>query len=113
MTASRLNRATVVVSALIYAAAVGVNLDPHVRETWVRAFGAEVMGLPVTLAVIVTGTLLYLPAPWVFWHLMRISGQALEDGERIIGWRLLAYAAVAGRRHPELRRSAVVVGAGL
>lgn len=105
----KVTRASILVSALVYAIVIGVNLDPAVKAKQVEAFGAEPLGLPVTLVVGLVETLLFLPMPWVFWHGMRIVFQALEDGRRVG----IGYLLTVGSLHPHLRRSQVVCFAGL
>jgi hypothetical protein len=96
-------------SAAIYAVVIGVNFSPEVRAKEVEAFGAQPLGLPVTLVVCTVETLLFLPMPWVFWHAMRIAYAAQLDGRRFG----IAYLLQVGNCHPPLRRSQLVCFGGL
>src|SRR5262249_47657302 len=80
-TRGRLIVATAMVSVLIYVVLVLVSFDSAVRDTSVKAFGERPLGMPNLLFVLALQTLLYLPMPWVFWHWMRLTFQAWEDGK--------------------------------
>jgi hypothetical protein len=105
----KVTRTSIIVSLLIYAVVIGVNYDPKVRAKFAEAFGAEPLGLPVSFVVAVIETLLYLPMPWVFWHGMRLTFRALEEGRR----PGIGYLLTVGFSHPELRRSQVICLGGL
>jgi hypothetical protein len=102
-------RTSIFISLVMYAIVIGVNFDAKVRAKHIEAFGAEPLGLPVTLVVGVVESLLFLPMPWVFWHLMRLTFQALHDG-RGIG---IGYVLTVGFSHPDLRRSQAICIGGL
>ena len=102
-------RATLVVSAVVYACVIGSNFQPAVRAKQVEAFGAMPLGLPVTAVVVLAETVLFTPMPWVFWHGMQIAFQAARDGR----WISPGYLLTVGGRHPHLRRSQVVCLGGL
>jgi hypothetical protein len=71
---------TVVMSVLIYLVLVLVSFDSAVRDTFVKAFGERPAGIPNLLFVLALQTLLYLPMPWVFWHGVQLTFQAMQDG---------------------------------
>ncbi len=100
---------SIAVSAALYAVIVGVNFAPEVRAKLVQAFGPEPLGLPVLLLVSVVDTILFLPVPWVFWHVGRIAYEAHLDGKRFN----LVYLFTAGNYHPQLRRSQMICFGGL
>jgi hypothetical protein len=69
----------VFLSVLLYALFIGAALsDSNSPSTIERAFGPRPFGLPVGAVVAAAITLLYIPAPWVFWHLMRQTFRAKE-----------------------------------
>jgi hypothetical protein len=105
--------ATVSMSALIYIILVLVSFDSSVRDTFVKAFGERPSGMPNILFVLLLQTVLYLPMPWVFWHMMMIIHQAIQDGRGIGKFSLLIYLASIGQLHPHLRRSRLVCIGGL
>jgi hypothetical protein len=99
---------SILMSVVLYAIIIAVNFDPKCRDKQIEAFGAEPLGLPVTLVVFLVQTVLYLPMPWVFWHAMRLAFQAVQDGR---GFGML-YVLLVGHRHPQLRRSQMVCVGG-
>jgi hypothetical protein len=105
----KVSRATILISVLVYAILIGVNFDPAVRAKQVEAFGAQPLGLPVTVVVGLVETLLFLPIPWVLWHGMRIGFQAHQDGRRVG----IGYMLIVGSLHPHLQRSQRICFAGL
>jgi hypothetical protein len=109
VTPTRILVSSVVMSMLVYSMLVLVALQSSVQETFVLAFGDRPLGMPTLLFVLVAQTLLYLPMPWVFWHLIRLVFQAREDGKMFGFWYLLT----VGDSHPNLRRSRTVCIGGL
>ncbi|HOX39024.1 MAG TPA: hypothetical protein PL033_13645 [Candidatus Brocadiia bacterium] len=103
---------TVVVSALMYACVIGTTFDPKVRITFVKAFGDAPLGIPCAVFVPVFFSLLMIPFPVMMWHMSLIMISAMRDGVRLGQIGLLIYLVMVGRRHPELRRSQMIVIAG-
>jgi hypothetical protein len=101
--------ATALMSVLIYAVLVLVSLGSSSHETSVRAFGERPAGVPTLVFVLVLQTVLYLPMPWVFWHVMQLAFQARQDGGRLG----VAYLLNVGSTHPHLRRSQLVCIGGV
>lgn len=110
---------SIILSVVVYAILVGIHLDPEVRATSVKAFGARPFGVPVTLVVITAESLLFLPVPWVFFHLMHVMTRMMNDrkergaGAPIHLWGFLAEIGRGWRRNNDLRRSYTVVLSGL
>jgi len=100
---------TVAVSALVYITCSLTLLDSAVQETLIKAFGARPFGVPNLILVVALQTLLFVPMPYVFWHWMKVTFQALQDGESIG----VGYLLKVGRLHPDLRRSRSVCLGGL
>jgi cytochrome bd-type quinol oxidase subunit 2 len=100
-------------SLLFYAIAAGIHFYPEVHATDIKAFGAAPFGLPVTLVVIVIGTVLYMPFAWMLRHFLRLAAQARKEDPvyRAIPYAVLVYILTAGG-HAHLRnsRTAVLLG---
>jgi hypothetical protein len=109
MTTKRRIVNTAAMSALIYAMILLVSFDSAVRETFVLAFGERPAGMSNLVFMLALQTLLYLPMPWVFWHGMHLTYQAMQEGRRIGIW----YILTVGRYDPHLRRSQLACIAGL
>lgn len=110
---------TVIISVVIYAILVGIHFDPEVRATFVKAFGPKPFGLPVTVVVIIAESLLFLPMPWVFFHLMHVMTRMMRDraergsGAPISLSSFLLEGGRGWRRNSDLRRSYWIVLGGL
>jgi hypothetical protein len=102
-----------VMSLVLLAVLIGVNLDPKVRQVQAKAFGDEPLGMPVTVAFVAATLVLSAPLYWVFRHAMVVVAQAMRDGAgtRLLGFMI--YLARVGRLHPELRRSQAVAVWGM
>jgi hypothetical protein len=105
----RITRLSVVMSLVVYLVLVAVNLEPRIRADHDRQLGTRPLGLPATTLVILIETLLFLPMPCVFWHMLRLTDQALRDG-RPFG---IPYLLSASSTHPQLRRSQKICLAAL
>jgi hypothetical protein len=105
----KVTRTAIFLSLIVYATTIGVNFDSKVRAKQVEAFGDTPLGLPVFLVVAFVETVLFIPMPWVFWHTIRLSFQARQDG-RSIGF---IYLLTVSSFHPHLRRSQIVCIGGL
>lgn len=102
-----------VVPALIYALLIGTTFSPDVQPVLAKAFGTVPWGLPVAPVVAAAMAVLFLPFVFAVHHFMLIAERAAADGHGVGKIGLLSYAASAGRRHPELRRSQWISLAGL
>jgi uncharacterized protein DUF3592 len=100
---------TVALSLLMYIIVQFAALDSSVQERFVDAFGKRPGGIPVALLVFAVQTVLFLPMPWVFWHVAAIGVQAVQD-RRHLG---VVYLLTVGRMHPHLWRSQLICLAGL
>lgn len=100
---------TVVVSFLFYAIFCGIQFQPEVHETMVKAFGEAPLGMPVTAVVIVVQSLLYIPMPFVFYHGALLAVQSQQEGGPIprgpFTWLMVLTEA---EKNPELRKSAFI-----
>jgi hypothetical protein len=100
---------TVLVSVLLYVVLVVVSFESAIQDTFVKAFGPHPLGIPLLVFVIGLQTILYLPMPWVFWHLMRLGFQASLDGKKLG----IIYLLTVVNSHPQLRGSQRVCIGGL
>jgi hypothetical protein len=96
------------VSGLLLAVLLGVQLDPNVRAKSVEAFGPRPLGFPNIVFVLLLTTLLWLPLPWVFRHGMSLMHWKLAAGYRP---RQFVWKRFVGQPDvdPDLRRSQAVV----
>lgn len=69
----RIACAAVFFSVTFYASLIGTNFFADVRAKWVEAFGSQPFGMPVLLVVASVQTLLYIPIPWVLWHMAKLT----------------------------------------
>ena len=97
----------------MYILFVGTTLSPDLQPVFVKAFGAQPFGFPVTLVVAIGMAVLLLPFAFAVHHFMLIAEQAARDGHSVGSVGLLVYAAGVGQRHPELRGSQRIATAGL
>ncbi len=105
--------ATAMTSGLVYLVIVLTSFESAARETFVKTFGDHPFGIPNHLFVPALQTVLYLPMPWVFWHVMELVFQALQDGRRVSTGHFVGYLVTVGHIHPHLRRSQRVCVVGL
>ncbi len=89
------------VSIGICAVLIGSNFDPKVRDKQIEAFGANPLGMPTILLVVLVETLLFLPVPWIVWYWVRVAFQAAQDGKKPGYFYLLSVGSI----HPHLRSS--------
>jgi hypothetical protein len=97
-------------SIVNYIVILSVAFDPSVDAKVVKAFGEEPFGMAPQVFSLLLQTILYLPFPWVFYHVALIVIQTRRDGLSSAG--LLDILDV-DRRHPPLRRSKLICLAGL
>ena len=97
-------------SIMNYIVILSVVFDPSVDAKVVKAFGEEPFGMAPQVFSVLLQTILYLPFPWVFYHVALIVIQTRRDGLSSAG--LLDILDV-DRRHPPLRRSKLICLAGL
>ncbi len=95
-------------SALVYAILAGLHFIPAIHSLDVGLFGREPYGIPVTMAVIGAGTVLYLPMIWVFRQVERLDWQRRMDGSWMPG---ITYN-LCGGWHRHLAGSAAAVWLG-
>jgi hypothetical protein len=107
--ARRLNIATVLLSLALYGVAVGIHFAADVHKVDVKVFGPAPLGLPAGVVGAILSTVLYLPVPFVLWHVMRIMFQAMTEG----GGAGIVSLIVIGARHPHLHRSLLISLGGL
>ena len=104
-------KATVIFSvAMLGALLFSIFCEP---DFWVRAFGPTLWGLPMPAVVgcVVAG--LFLPVPWFGWHAMEIVLHARELGMPLGKLGIFYTLLTIGRWVPTLRRSQLVIAAGL
>jgi hypothetical protein len=100
-------KGAILIGVILYAILVGTQFDPKAREVSVQAFGEKPFGLPVTAVVIIAQTILCLPMPWVFYHLMLLMLRTREEGGNLPhgALSLLPFFSDAEKKFPELQRS--------
>jgi len=100
---------SIAISVAVYAIVIGVNFAPEVRAKLVQAYGPQPLGIPIVLLVGIVETVLFLPVPWVFWHIALIAYAAHLEGKRFSP----IYVLLSGGSHPHLRRSQLICFGGL
>jgi hypothetical protein len=103
-------RPATALSLFFYAIWVGLPVfEPECHAKAAEAFGARPLGLPLGVVLFVALTVLYLPFPWVLWHLGRVTVQVQRDGGLTPGiGHLLSF-----HPDPKIRRSKTVCLIGL
>lgn len=101
----RAGRSAIVISVVIYAILMITTLDGKVQAKAAQAFGDEPLGLPLSAFVGGLLTIVYVPMPFAFYHLVLIATRARHDGHGFRGLWALLYLADVHHRHPELARS--------
>jgi hypothetical protein len=71
------------ISILIYAALLVAWFEFRDDASMDKVFGKRPLGLSGSTFVLLLMTLLYLPLPWGFWHLMRLSYAARAEGSAV------------------------------
>jgi hypothetical protein len=99
-------------SIVIYTIFVLVSFESSAREVAVQAFGPRPLAIPNIFFVMGLGTLLFLPVPWIIWHLTRVSWQARKDALHSPLFFLI-YLCTVGKQHPELQRSQWICVGGI
>jgi hypothetical protein len=107
--ATRLRIMAILLSVLLYLVITLVSFESSAKETAIKAFGERPLGMPNLVFVLSLQTLLYLPIPWVLWHVSRLAVQATQEGHRLG----IAYLLTVSSLHPELRRSQFISIGGL
>ncbi len=102
-------------TVLFSVAMLGALLFSVFRDSafWVGAFGPTLWGLPMPAVVVCIVCVVFLPVSWVGWHAMDIMMQARDLGMPIGKLGIFYTLLTIGRRLPALRRSQIVVAAGL
>ncbi len=103
--------AGVLTGALLYGTALHTNFDPAVKAKLAEAFGSQVLGMPVEVGWTIIESVLILPLLLLMWHFIKIAQQAMldNDGYFVGTVELLIYLFTAGKEHPELRKSQLIV----
>ena len=107
------SRTSYALPAVIYLLLIGTTFSPDIQPVLAKAFGARPFGYPVTVVVAIAQAIVLFPCVFALHHFMRIAEWAAADGHGVGKIGLLVYAATAGQRHPELRRSQVIAVVGL
>jgi hypothetical protein len=88
-----------------YAVWVGLPVfEPECHAKMVEAFGDRPLGLPLRVVLFAGLTALYLPFPWMIWHLCRVTVQLQRDGGLVPGIGYL----LSFHPDPNVRRSKIV-----
>ena len=92
-------------SILIYIVLIATAAEARSQSTFAQAFGDRPLGVPLATFVMGLLTVLYFPAPIVFYHFALIVRRTARDGSDLWGHSLLHYLSDVHQRHPELSRS--------
>jgi hypothetical protein len=106
-------RTSYALPAMLYMLFIGTAFSPEVQPVLAKAFGARPFGYPVTVVVAIAQAIVLFPFVFALHHFMLIAERAAAEGHGVGKFGLLAYAASASKRHPELRRSQLIAVAGL
>lgn len=69
---------TIAASVLVYAALIGSTLFPDCEAVFIKAFGEHRFGISGPLFFRLLLTVLFLPYPLVFWHLIYLIRRTIE-----------------------------------
>jgi len=110
----RARQGAIILSVGFYVILVASLFSNGTQRKMAEAFGPHPLSLPPAFFAAILITVLYLPAPLIFYHLSIIIEQARRDGQLLPGIiRILHYLLVADVRYPHLRRSRQICLLGL
>jgi hypothetical protein len=95
----------ILLTLMLYTGLVSLHFLPGIQAYDVKTFGTTPLGLPVTVAVIACGTVLFLPYVWVNWHVVRLAREAGSEG--VHGRATLLLYLLTGGGHAHLRNSCI------
>ena len=77
---TQVNRATKILTVVLYLPFVPGFFDPKCQAAIVRAFGVAPLGIPAKAFFPLLVTCLYLPAPWFLSHFTKVMLYELREG---------------------------------
>src|SRR5258706_2697532 len=77
---TQVNRATKILTVLLYVPFVLACFDPKCQAVIVRSFGVAPVGIPAKAFFPLMVTCLYLPAPWFLSHFSKVLLYELREG---------------------------------
>ena len=103
-------KAAILMSIVIYGTLMFAMIQPDSMEHTQNVFGAiGPFGTPLWVGVALAVTLVFLPLPFAFTHLFQIVFRGASEGARISGIGIVHSVFTVPSRHPDLRRSRVIV----
>jgi hypothetical protein len=104
----RARRVALVASVVIAFVIACVAFDPRIETKGAKILGPEPLGMTPRSFLLLSLAILFMPFPWVFYHVSLISTQARRDGLRFVGLGGLLYLFEVDRYHPDLRPSKLI-----
>ncbi|HEY4234439.1 MAG TPA: DUF3592 domain-containing protein [Lacipirellulaceae bacterium] len=104
--------ATVATAIVIYIVLILATLDSACQEVFVKAFGRP-FGLPTPLFAAGLLTLLFIPVPWIFWHVHVILQNGSRNDIRMRALSRWIDASNLPEKNPGPRRSLICCLIGL